>query len=204
MTSSADLAQCWCGRPLPFPFAEDRFGRAASREDSAAGVTRSCSGSPLPSAVCSRVSRDVELQIRELAPCIVAHAHFWQCTSMEGVALREVVTTPITPPSIAAQSSQLRERARIVCMEKETAEEASRSSHPLLDELRGIISAVVSDPERYKGLSVSPLPPLLPPPPPAGVLHCLRCTAQPVRDGHDHLVPLCETLEMVFRDGLKR
>lgn len=48
----------------------------------------------------------------------------------------------------------------------------SLGSHPLLDELRG-------------------------------VLRRLKCTPQPIRDGHDHLVPFCESLEAVFRSGLK-
>jgi len=37
-----------------------------------------------------------------------------------------------------------------------------------------------------------------------GVLHRLKTCPQPITDGHRHLVPFCETLETVLRNGLKR
>ncbi|CAI8039463.1 Peptidyl-tRNA hydrolase ICT1, mitochondrial [Geodia barretti] len=39
---------------------------------------------------------------------------------------------------------------------------------------------------------------------PAGVLHRLKTSPQPIQDGTLHLIPFCETLELVFRHGLKQ
>lgn len=66
------------------------------------------------------------------------------------------------------------------------------SSHPLLRKLSGEWQRLLSCPLLVASLSL------------AGVLHRLKTTAQPVRDGHYHLIPFCETLELVFRHGLKR
>ena len=68
----------------------------------------------------------------------------------------------------------------------------AEGSHPLLLELSGELSLSLSSSTWWT--------PLLP----VGVLHRLKSTPQPIRDGHDHLIPLCETLELVFRNGLKR
>ena len=38
----------------------------------------------------------------------------------------------------------------------------------------------------------------------AGLLRRLQQSAQPITDGRDHLVVLCETIEAIFRKGLKR
>ena len=38
----------------------------------------------------------------------------------------------------------------------------------------------------------------------AGIVHLLKTSSQPIKDGHCHLIPFCETLESIFRDGLKR
>ena len=69
---------------------------------------------------------------------------------------------------------------------------AETCQHPLLQQLSG---------ER------PPLPPsrlqtscFLSP----GVIHRLKTAPQPIRDGQLHLIPFCETLELVFRHGLKR
>ena len=32
----------------------------------------------------------------------------------------------------------------------------------------------------------------------------MQQSSQPIKDGHDHLVVLCETVETIFRKGLKR
>ena len=37
-----------------------------------------------------------------------------------------------------------------------------------------------------------------------GLVHLLKNSPQPIKDGHFHLLPFCETLETIFRDGLKR
>ncbi|CAI8039459.1 Peptidyl-tRNA hydrolase ICT1, mitochondrial, partial [Geodia barretti] len=37
-----------------------------------------------------------------------------------------------------------------------------------------------------------------------GVLHRLKTSPQPIQDGTLHLIPFCETLELVFRHGLKQ
>lgn len=37
----------------------------------------------------------------------------------------------------------------------------------------------------------------------AGVIHHLKSSQQPITDGQDHLIPLCETIEAIFRNGLK-
>eukprot|EP00731_Ephydatia_muelleri_P029417 Em0020g1061a len=37
-----------------------------------------------------------------------------------------------------------------------------------------------------------------------GILHLLKVAPQPIKDGSYHLVPLCETLEDVFKNGLKQ
>lgn len=37
-----------------------------------------------------------------------------------------------------------------------------------------------------------------------GLFARLKLTPQPIRDGHAHLVPFCESLEAAFRDGLKQ
>ena len=37
----------------------------------------------------------------------------------------------------------------------------------------------------------------------SGVLRRIKLSQQPVNDGKEHLIPLCETLEAVFRNGLK-
>lgn len=36
-----------------------------------------------------------------------------------------------------------------------------------------------------------------------GVIRRIKLSQQPVNDGKEHLIPLCETLEAVFRNGLK-
>jgi hypothetical protein len=46
-------------------------------------------------------------------------------------------------------------------------------SHPLLEELKGLISR-------------------------------LKTLPQPIKDGNIHLVPFCETLELIFRHGFKQ
>ena len=66
----------------------------------------------------------------------------------------------------------------------------AEGSHPLLQELSG---------EQRPSL-LQPLVAV----PPAGTLHRLKTTPQPIRDGHPHLIPFCESLELVFRHGLKR
>ena len=37
-----------------------------------------------------------------------------------------------------------------------------------------------------------------------GLLRRLQQSTQPVKDGGDHVIVLCETIEAVFRKGLKR
>lgn len=37
----------------------------------------------------------------------------------------------------------------------------------------------------------------------AGLLRRLKGTVQPIKDGHEHLVLLCETVEAIYRKGLK-
>ena len=37
----------------------------------------------------------------------------------------------------------------------------------------------------------------------AGIVHQLKERGEPVRDGADHLIPFCETLEAILRQGLK-
>ena len=36
-----------------------------------------------------------------------------------------------------------------------------------------------------------------------GVISKIKLGQQPVTDGKEHLIPLCETLEAIFRNGLK-
>ena len=38
----------------------------------------------------------------------------------------------------------------------------------------------------------------------SGLLRRLQQSSQPIKDGQDHLVVLCETVETIFRKGLKR
>ena len=38
---------------------------------------------------------------------------------------------------------------------------------------------------------------------PSGVTRKIKLGQQPITDGKEHLIPLCETLEAIFRKGLK-
>lgn len=63
-------------------------------------------------------------------------------------------------------------------------------SHPLLEELKGTWSAIT-----YNSIKLFLI---------TGLLARLSVATQPVKDGDNHLVPFCETLESIFRNGLKR
>lgn len=70
----------------------------------------------------------------------------------------------------------------------EEPEDTPSLSHPLLEEMKG------------KGLdSYSVSYHCLP-----GLLSRLKMVGQIIHDGSPHLVPFCETIESVFRNGLKR
>lgn len=70
-------------------------------------------------------------------------------------------------------------------------QEPSQRSHPLLDQLRGKQSL-------YSLLTCAR------PCGAAGIVYRLKAAPQPIKDGHSHLTPFCETLEAIFRHGLKR
>ena len=86
--------------------------------------------------------------------------------------------------------------------------ERESASHPLLDELKGKLAAYVdlsvskriyynlkhrfwSLDEQSFDLSY------------AGLLRRLQGSSQPIKDGQEHVVVLCETVEAIYRNGLK-
>ena len=81
------------------------------------------------------------------------------------------------------------------------ASAAAPSSHPLLDELRGKLATylqIVEKKLRFRSLASLTLDLS-----PAGLLRRLQGSSQPINDGHEHVVLLCETVEAIYRKGLK-
>ena len=70
-------------------------------------------------------------------------------------------------------------------------------SHPLLDELKGHCC-------KFLRVCFGQGRTLICDFPSAGLIGRLKAASQPIQDGHSHLVPFCETLELIFRNGLKR
>lgn len=74
----------------------------------------------------------------------------------------------------------------------EEPEDTPSLSHPLLEEMKGKGLDSYSD---SFSLSYHCL---------SGLLSRLKMVGQTIHDGSPHLVPFCETIESVFRNGLKR
>ena len=77
---------------------------------------------------------------------------------------------------------------------------AESTSHPLLSELKGKLSSVAATIKYFLNLVLFFLLIFLQP---LGVIRKIKLCQQPVTDGKEHLIPLCETLEAIFRNGLK-
>ena len=92
--------------------------------------------------------------------------------------------------------------------ECETSAASIADGHPLLDELKGDEKLAYHVPvlkmsDRRSRLT-SHLTPILSVSHTSGLLRRLQQSTQPIKDGQDHLVVLCETVETIFRKGLKR
>ena len=80
--------------------------------------------------------------------------------------------------------------AAVESSSSEDNEETSSLSHPLLEEMKGNNR---TDMTRFKYLTLY-----------QGLLSRLKMVGRKIQDGCPHLVPFCETIESVFRHGLKR